>query len=52
MALPWNSISGSQRFYSCRSLGGGIGTAWTSSDTGYMFMRIDTASTLGYLMAA
>ena len=51
-ALPASGISGSQCFYRCTSLVGGAGTAWSSSNTGYAYMRIDTASTPGYLTAA
>ena len=51
-ALPSSGITGSQCFYSCRSLVGGNGTAWSSSNTGYAYMRIDKASTPGYLTAA
>lgn len=51
-ALPSSGISGMQCFYNCRSLVGGNGTAWSSSNTNYTYMRIDTASTPGYLTAA
>ena len=51
-ALPASGVSGSQCFYSCGSLVGGNGTAWSSSNTSYAYMRIDTASTPGYLTAA
>ena len=51
-ALPSSGITGSQCFYSRSSLVGGNGTAWSSSNTGYTYMRIDTASTPGYLTAA
>ena len=51
-ALPSSGISGSQCFYSCRSLIGGSGTAWTSSNASYTYMRIDEAGQAGYLTAA
>ena len=52
-ALPSSGVSGSQCFYSCStSLVGGNGTVWASSKTAYTYMRIDTASTLGYLTTA
>lgn len=51
-ALPSSGISGSQCFYQCSSLVGGVGTAWSSSNTGYQYMRIDAAGTPGYLTAA
>ena len=52
-ALPSSGISGSQCFYSCStSLVGGNGTVWASNKTGYTYMRIDTASTPGYITAA
>lgn len=47
--LPSSGISGSQCFYSCNSLVGGNGTAWSSSNTGYTYMRIDAAGSPGYL---
>mgnify|MGYP000035702391 CR=1 FL=1 len=51
-ALPSSGISGMQCFYNCRSLIGGNGTAWSSSNTGYTYMRIDRAGQAGYLTAA
>ena len=51
-ALPSSGISGSQCFYSCNSLRGGNGTAWSSSNTGYTYMRIDRTGQAGYLTAA
>lgn len=51
-ALPSSGISGMQCFYNCRSLVGGNGTAWSSSNTGYTYMRIDRAGQAGYLTAA
>ena len=51
-ALPSSGISGSQCFYSCNSLVGGAGTAWSSSNTGYQYMRIDAAGSPGYLTMA
>jgi hypothetical protein len=39
-------------FNSCRSLVGGNGTAWTSSNASYTYMRIDEAGQAGYLTAA
>lgn len=50
--LPSSGISGSQCFYNCRSLVGGNGTAWSSSNTGYTYMRIDRTGQAGYLTAA
>ena len=49
--LPSSGISGSQCFYNCRNLRGGNGTAWSSSNVGYAYFRIDTASAPGYLTA-
>ena len=51
-ALPSSGISGSQCFYSCNSLVGGNGTQWSSSNTGYSYMRIDRTGQAGYLTAA
>ena len=51
-ALPSSGLTGSQCFYSCNRLVGGNGTAWSSSNTGYMYFRIDTASTPGYVTVA
>ena len=52
-ALPTSGITGSQCFYSCStSLVGGNGTAWSSSNVGYTYMRIDRAGQAGYLTAA
>ena len=51
-ALPTSGITGSQCFYSCRALVGGNGTAWSSSNVGYTYMRIDRAGQAGYLTAA
>ena len=51
-ALPTSGITGSQCFYSCRALVGGNGTAWSSSNVGYTYMRIDRAGQTGYLTAA
>ena len=48
-ALPSSGISGSQCFYSCSSLVGGNGTAWSSSNTSYTYMRLDKAGQAGYL---
>ena len=50
-APPSSGISGSQCFYSCNSLVGGNGTVWSSSNTGYTYMRIDRAGQAGYLTA-
>lgn len=50
-ALPSSGISGSQCFYSCSSLVGGNGTVWSSSNTGYTYMRIDRTGQAGYLTA-
>ena len=51
-ALPTSGVMGSQCFYNCRSLVGGNGTAWSSSNTGYTYMRIDKTGQAGYLTAA
>ena len=51
-ALPSSGISGSQCFYNCRSLVGGNGTAWSSGNVSYAYMRIDAAGSPGYLTAA
>ena len=52
-ALPSSGITGSQCFYSCStSLAGGNGAVWTSSKTGCAYLRIDSASTPGYITAA
>ena len=50
--LPSSGISGLQCFYGCSSLVGGAGTAYSSSNTSYTYMRIDTAGTPGYLTPA
>lgn len=50
--LPSSSISGSQCFYNCRNLVGGNGAAWSSSNVGYTYFRIDAAGTPGYLTVA
>jgi hypothetical protein len=50
--LPTSGLTGSQCFYSCRSLAGGNGTAWSSSNVAYTYMRIDKAGQSGYLTAA
>lgn len=41
-----------QCFYNCKKLVGGNGTAWSSSNTNYTYMRIDKAGTPGYLTSA
>lgn len=51
-ALPASGISGLQCFYSCSSLVGGNGTAWSSSNTSYTYFRIDASGSPGYLTAA
>lgn len=51
-ALPSSGISGSQTFYNCKKLVGGNGTAWSSSNTGYTYMRIDAVGQAGYLTAS
>ena len=38
-------------FYSCNRLVGGNGTVWSSSNTGYTYMRIDRTGQAGYLTA-
>lgn len=50
--MPTSGLTGSQCFYSCRSLAGGNGTAWSSSNVAYTYMRIDKAGQSGYLTAA
>ena len=50
--LPSSGVSGMQCFYNCSSLVGGNGTAYSSSNVGYTYMRIDTAATPGYLTSA
>ena len=50
--LPTSGISGMQCFYNCKKLVGGNGTAWSSSNTNYTYMRIDKAGTPGYLTSA
>ena len=51
-ALPSSGLTGSQCFYSCStSLVGGNGTAWSSSNTSYTYLRIDKAGQAGYLTA-
>ena len=51
-SLPASGLSGNSCFYNCRSLVGGNGTAWSSSNTGYAYMRIDATGTPGYLSVA
>ena len=51
-ALPSSGVSGFQTFYQCTSLVGGAGTVWSSSKTGYTYLRIDTVSTPGYAAVA
>ena len=51
-ALPSSGISGTQCFYGCRALVGGNGTAWSSSNVSYTYMRIDRTGQAGYLTAA
>ena len=51
-ALPTSGISGMQCFYNCKKLVGGNGTAWSSSNTNYTYMRIDQTGQAGYLTAA
>ena len=51
-ALPTSGISGMQCFYNCKKLVGGNGTAWSSSNTSYAYMRIDKEGTPGYLTSA
>ena len=47
-----NISSGSMMFYNCSKLVGGNGTPWSSSKTGYTYMRIDAVNSAGYLTAA
>lgn len=51
-ALPTSGISGMQCFHNCKKLVGGNGTAWSSSNTNYTYMRIDKAGTPGHLTSA
>ena len=51
-ALSSSGISGSQCFYNCRNLVGGNGTAWSSSNVGYTYFRIDATGSPGYLTVA
>ena len=51
-ALPSSGVSGASCFYNCGKLVGGNGTTWSSSKTGYTYMRIDAANSAGYLTAA
>lgn len=51
-ALPSSGISGMQCFYNCKNLVGGNGTAWSSSNVNYTYMRIDRTGQAGYLTAA
>ncbi len=51
-ALPTSGITGGQCFYSSKALVGGNGTAWSSSNVSYTYMRIDKAGQPGYLTAA
>lgn len=47
--VPSSGISGSQCFYSCSGFVGGNGTAWSSSNTSYTYMRLDRVRRAGYL---
>lgn len=47
--LPAKGVNGLQCFYNCQALVGGNGTAWSSSNTGYAYMRIDREGVPGYL---
>ncbi len=49
--LPPSDISGAECFYGCRALIGGNGTAWSSSNRDYAYMRIDSSGQPGYLTA-
>ena len=51
LGIPTSGISGTQCFYNCKKLVGGNGTAWSSSNTNYTYMRIDKAGQAGYLTA-
>lgn len=51
-ALPSSGVSGLSTFYNCTSLVGGNGTVYSSSNTGYAYMRIDESGTPGYLTAS
>lgn len=48
--LP-SGASGMGCFYNCKSLVGGNGTAWSSSNTSATYMRIDKDGQAGYLTA-
>ena len=50
-ALPSSGITGSQTFYNCNALVGGNGTTYSSSRTGYAYMKIDATENPGYLTA-
>lgn len=50
-ALPAKGVSGLQCFYNCQALVGGNGTTWSSSNTGYAYMKIDKDGAPGYLTA-
>ena len=41
-----------QCFYNCKKLVGGNGMAWSSSNTNYTYMRIDSASSPGCVTVA
>ena len=50
-ALPSSGVSGIGTFYNDKAIVGGNGTTYSSSNYGYAYCRIDTASTPGYLTA-
>jgi len=50
-ALPSSGLSGVGT-YNSKAIVGGNGTTYSSSNYGYAYCRIDTASTPGYLTAA
>ena len=50
-ALPSSDLSGPGTFYNDKVLVGGNGTTYSSSNYGYAYCRIGTASAPGYLTA-
>lgn len=49
--LPSSGVRGSGTFGGCYALVGGNGTAWSSSNVGYEYMRVDKPGQPGYLTA-
>jgi len=50
--LPSSGLTGVGTFYNSKAIVGGNGTTYSSSNYGYAYCRIDTASTPGYLTAS